>query len=276
MLERLKLGRGQTLHIAVEAQRLSLVLVQGRARAGAARVLAQQVLADGSAGARADAVPQLLDGLLAAANLRGLPTKLVLADTWVRSWRVEPPPNATRLQDCEAAVRMRFQQVFDEAPEGWQFSPASEVKAPFLACAVRQAWATALVQVLQAHQLALVAMEPEFVVLWNHWQPHLPTGAWLGICQADGVTLGVVQQGRLVALRRLPRPALPLAEASGEPAALLHAVQHEADRWNLPMPSGLSLCGAVPSAWLGRWSAGVDCALLGPQGSALALWGVQA
>ena len=267
MLESLKSwGSSSGLQIVLGPQRVALVLQPSGWRS-APTVVAQWQPDGTAAPAGAAELTAILDGLLTTAAVRRLPTRIVLADSLVRTWTVEPPRNASRYQDCEAAVHMRFQQVFDEPLADWQLSFDAEASQPFLACALRRSVVSALAAVLAAHQLTLLALEPEFVLLWNHWQRRLPAGAWWGLCQDTVLTLGRVQSGRLVALRRLPLP-----QASSQ--ALIHTVQHEANRWQQPVPTRLGLCGAPPRAWLGAHAGAFHAELLGPHHQASALWGL--
>ena len=263
MLERLR----QSLCIVVDAGQVSLVLRQGWLRP-TATLLGRKPW--GLPGRPGDGLPDMLNVLLAGVGLRHLPVRVVLADALVRTWRVEPPRNATRMQDCEAAVAMRFHTVFDESPDDWALSSVPSASHAFMAWAARRLLVNGLSQALRNHPLHLVCIEPEFIILWNHWQPWLPANAWLGIATGDALVLGVVQAGRLQGVRRLP-----LADLACEDAAWLRqAVQREADRLDLPAPAALGLCGSVPKPWLVSAADMPACTVLGTQASALSLLGV--
>lgn len=270
MLESLTaLAQSRHLHLALRAHELVLLAQSQGWRKRPPELLVRQPLSG-----PADELPQQLDSALSRlsgpgqAQLRGLPLHIALDAAWVRTWTVQPPANASSIQDSVAAVQMRFQQVYDESPAGWQMRYQADVRHPYLACAVRQDWLAALLARLAAHRLTLLALQPECVALWNHWCARLPSGAWLGLCRAGELTLLATQAQRPVAVRRLPLAATATA------AQLAQAVAQEAQRWQLPLPSRLGLCGAVPQAWRGPLAAGLQADFVGEHADILSLWGV--
>jgi len=259
----------QRLCVVVDAGSISLVLQKGWLRPTATRLSSKPWSLLGRAG---DGLSDVLNALLTDAGLRHLPTRVVLSDALLRSWRVEPPRNASRMQDCEAAVAMRFHTIFDESPDDWLLSSAPSAGHAFMAWAVRRSLVNDLSEVLRNQQLHLLCIEPEFIVLWNHWQPRLPANAWLGICTSDSLVLGVVQAGRLQAVRRLPLVGL----AYQDQAWLRQVVRREADRFELPAPVAMGLCGSVPRPWLASGTDVLACTVLGMHATALSLLGVTA
>jgi hypothetical protein len=265
MLKRLR----QSLCIVVDAGSISLVLRQGWLRPTATLLSSKPW---GLPGRPGDGLSDVLNALLTDAGLRHLPTRVVLSDVLMRTWRVEPPRNASRMQDCEAATAMRFQTIFDESPDDWLLSCVPDASHAFMAWAVRRSLVNDLSQVLGNHQLNLLCIEPEFIVLWNHWQPQLPANAWLGVYTTDSLVLGVVHGSRLEGVRRLPLTALAHQDA----VWLRQAVQREADRLDLPAPAAMGLCGSVPKPWLASDADLPACTVLGTHANALSLMGVTA
>jgi hypothetical protein len=215
-------------------------------------------------------LPLALDELLITCGLRGMAVRITLGGTLVHSWRVEPPRNATRVQDCDAVAAMRFATLFDESLEDWYLQSAPQAIGAFLACAIRRSLADGLFAVLQKHRLRLVSMQPEFVALWNHWYEQVPNGAWFGICNDGLFTLGVVEDGHLASLRSLPLTDKPDA------AWLALTVGREASRLNLPVPLIVGICGKVPTGWIAHGASSPACAVLGTVASAPALFGAMA
>jgi hypothetical protein len=261
MLDRLS----HRLNIALGPRGIALVLQRGWFRTTSTLVGRQTW--DAAGGAAAD-LPAALGAMLDAAGMRRMPARVVLADALVRTWRVEPPHNATRPQDCEAAAAMRFGAVFEESPDDWLVTSAPRAAQPFVACAIRRTLADGLERVLCDHQLELLSMEPEYVALWNHWCLELAADAWFGICTDGALVLGVVRSSRLESLRPLPVPE------QADALWLSQTVQREANRLNLPAPPSLGLCGTPPAPWVSRRTTGMPCTLLGTHGDALALFGI--
>jgi len=259
----------QSLCIVLDAGSISLVLQQGWLRPTATLLSRKSWNLPSRPG---DGLSEVLNALLSDASLRHLPTRVVLSDVLVRTWRVQSPRNATRIQDCEASVAMRFHSIFGESPDDWLLSFVPEASHAFMAWAVRRSLVNDLSQVLRNHQLHLLCIEPEFIVLWNHWQPRLPANAWLGIYTSDSLVLGVVHAGRLEGVRRLPLAALAHQDA----VWLSQSVQREADRLDLPAPAAMGLCGSVPKPWLAPSADVLAPTVLGIHANALSLLGVTA
>lgn len=257
----------RSLCIVVDAEQVSLVLRRGWLRPAATLLGSQRWKSLDQSG---DGLSEVLNALLASAGLRNLPARVVLLDALVRTWRVEPPHNATRMHDCEAAVAMRFHTIFDESPDDWLFSSMPSASHAFMAWGARRSLVNGLHQALRNHQLHLLCIEPEFIVLWNHLQPCLPANTWLGISTRDSLVLGSVQAGRLEGVRRLSIAA----PVSRDAAWLRQAVRREADRLNLPVPAALGLSGLVPEPWLVSDSNMPSFTVLGTHANALSLLGV--
>jgi len=273
MLER---GRtvGGRLGIVLDRQDLALVEHGGWPRRAARLVAREQP----GLALDAETLPAALDALLGGAGVARGVAHVIVDDALVRSWRVEPPLNASRRQDCVAAALMRFAMVYDEAPADWLVRAELDARLPFMACAVRKDFVAAIAEVLQRHRLTMAVMEPRFVALWNHWRRRLPANAWLLVSSEAGLQLGVTQAGRLCAQRRLD-PSVGEMPAGETPAGetptaawLAQAVQREADRFNIAVPACLAVCGTVQPAWLELSSP--RCLHLGSVADGFGLFGV--
>lgn len=259
MLERI----GRSLSLAIAPARMVLVQHSG-GRKRSAVVLGQW------RGEPTGDLPRVLAELLGSAQVSGMAVRVVLADALVRSWTVQPPENASRLQDCEAAAAMRFTAVFGDSAADWHISAAYDARCAFLACALQRPLLAGLQQVLQAQRLQLLSLEPECVALWNHWQPDVPEAAWFGICTEGSLLLCMAVDGRMQGMRRLPLGGVQWQESYW----LERVLQREAARLNLAAPKAIALCGKVPADWQGLHLSGLCCTTLGSICDALTLFGV--
>jgi len=260
---------GRSLSLSLAPGRMVLVQHSGWRKRSA------EVLGRWQGGAPSDPeaeLPQQLDSLLAQAGVVGMPVRMLVADSLVRSWTVQPPENASRLQDCEAAVAMRFTEVFGDSLADWHIRADYDPRHAFMACALRRSLLAGLLRPLQARRLTLLSLEPECVALWNHWARDLPEAGWFGICNAGSLLLGIVAEGRLQGTRRL---ALAGAQAQSSPW-LEQAVAREAARLNVATPKAIGLCGTFPRAWAEAGGAALRCRNLGSICDASGLLGVQA
>ena len=231
-----------------------------------------------------------LDALLLRHTAAGGALEVLVADLWVPSVSVQPPVNGAGLADLQAAKALRLRAVTD-ASTGWETASEPRVGGPFIASALRSGVLDMLRDQCQRHGLHLVSVQPVFAAVWNHWRRALAPGQWLGICDADAVTLCVAPQRHMEQLRRLNFADLH----TQEPRWPVDAAQRESLRLGLPAPTALALCGAVPAAWRRTMLAaaggmpaaagampaavgarrGPSVAYLGRAGDALGLWGLQ-
>jgi hypothetical protein len=213
---------------------------------------------------------ETLSRILAPGGLSGLSVNVMVDDSLVRVWRVEVPDNAGKAGDFDAAVAMRFQEVFDDNPDDWLLRADYRASGSFVACALRRTWVNALCRGLAAQRLSLRSLQPVFVAQWNRWARELASCAWLGIGAGGGLSLCIAADGDLVQMRRIMvSPAMRTDETWLAPA-----VRREADRLALPLPERLFLCGDARGAWLAGGKGGVSCSVLGLTGGAPSLLGV--
>jgi hypothetical protein len=186
-----------------------------------------------------------LGNTLAEAGCKGRPATLIFADEWTRLFMVVPPQNTIRLQDCRAAAEMRFQVLYGESPEDWYIEADWNAHHPFLACAIPRKLQNALHRSVAEHRVTLIEMVPQFIAAWNRRYSLIRPDAWFGIAQADMLTLAVVQERRLCALRVAPVPAGGWRNSAWLPSCLVR----EAIRLNVPPPGRIQLCGEIPGEW---------------------------
>ncbi len=191
------------------------------------------------------ALSTLFDTLAAGRDLAGMAVQVVLDGHWTRHWIVEPPANARSLADCRSAAAARFDMLYDAPLDGWHWTGDWHATAPALCCALPKTLLLMLQQACAAHRLVLHSVAPHFAVVWNRWHTQLTDKAWLVLLHQSVVTLGLVDGGRLQALRRFG----PL-EANADSGSWLHAlVQREALRSQLALPDKLLLCDDLGLAW---------------------------
>jgi hypothetical protein len=204
---------------------------------------------------------QALARLLGADNYSGWPLTVVLDDTLTRLWQVELPQGAKCMADIEAAAALRFQSLYGDAPDLWQSSRAWAANAPFF-CAVPRALLAQIERVAVADRLVLIAITPRFVMSWNRWQGVLEPGAWFGQLHGQTLTLGVVHDDRLRAVRAIAVPP-------GAPSCWLEqTLAREALLQGLPVPGLLQLSGAPCQDWLAqREDRAFSCSVFAQDGS---------
>ena len=174
-----------------------------------------------------------------------LSARIVLDDSWVRYFMVAPPKNASNMDDCSAAVNMKFNHLYGESPQAWQISAAWDARQSFLACALPHSLLTTLQQAAQVQKLNLLRITPHFIACWNKWQPEQKNlNAWFGVVHGGQLSLGAVHQGRLKAIRR----SLFTNSHWEDKQYLPTHLQREALRLSLPPPSQLVLCGDMPNS----------------------------
>lgn len=184
--------------------------------------------------------------LLKDVDCSDMPVRIVLSDTWVRRWMVAPPQNAASLADCQAAAMARFQTLFGEQVSGWHLAADWDARQPFLACAIPRSLLAALQQVASEHKLVLLEIAPQFVVAWNRWRKHLQAGTWFGVMHHQVLTLAVIGQNGLEAIRDVTLPGEAIEDQHRVPEILAR----EALRLNVPMPLEIRLCGQIPAHWV--------------------------
>lgn len=186
-----------------------------------------------------------LGALLKDVDCSRLPASIVLSDAWVRRWMVTPPQNATRLADCQAAARIRFQVLFGEPMTDWHLTADWDARQPFLACATPRLLLTALQQVARDRRLVLLEVAPQFVVAWNRWRADLQAGAWFGVLHQKVLTFAALGRNGPEVTREVALPNEVMLDQHRVPEILAR----EALRLNVSMPSEIRLCGQIPAHW---------------------------
>ncbi len=197
--------------------------------------------------------------LLAGVDCANLPVRVVVADDWTRLFMAEPPRNARRMQDLQAAAAMRFLALYGEAPAEWELRGDWRVGASFPVCAMPRALLAALDQIAGDHKLRLVSLQPYFISAWNRYARLLPTGAWFGAVQGDSLMLGVVADGSQRRLQAVRRIAIP-ADGHGLPW-LQEQLARTALQLSLPAPPQLCLSGNRERFWIASAALGTPVVL---------------
>lgn len=205
------------------------------------RILAQSSLSadDGNA-------PELLSDalrrILKEAACANRPVTVALADEWTRMFMVTPPRNTANLEDCRAAVSMRFSQLYGDNLGGWELQADWQANQPFLVCAIPAWLLGAIKAVAIEHRLTLLSIVPQFVIAWNRWHAELKGDDWFGIGHGDSMTFAAISQNALCWVRTIPLEAA----AAQDPQWLLAHLKREALRMNVPPPRRIRLCGIIP------------------------------
>jgi hypothetical protein len=239
-----KAGRrwpGQVLRISVSRHAVSVVRTSLWRRN--AQPLLRQAFSPEDATAHHDqqALGIALRDVLAGLHVKGWPVQVVLADELVRLWQVTPPAQASRLADVEAAAALRFFALYGEAAGGWHISGDWDTRAPFFAAAIPRPLLAMLERLAQELGMAIVAVQPQVVAAWNHWRRAIKPNAWFGQVHDGLLALGLVDGGRLRAVRTLPLPAGAAHDW------LTQTVRREALLAGVEPPELVQLCGAVPA-----------------------------
>ena len=177
-------------------------------------------------------LPQQLHVILAALPCRGAMTTVTVDDDWCRMFVVTPPANAAHRRDCDAALALRFQQLYGDAAESWILQADWRIDAPFLAAALPRALHAALLQAGAAFKLRYIAILPHAVAAWNRWHHEVRRGDWFGVAHADRLTLMALDGGALRAVLRMSLSQ----DAMMDPGWLSACVEREALRMNLTLP----------------------------------------
>jgi hypothetical protein len=244
MLKRLSGWLGARLRIGLSKRDVAIVL-HGAGWRAKSTLLAHQALADHAMGdqtaLQAQALAAQCAALLADTDCANLPLCVTVADAWTRLFMVEPPRNATRLQDLQAAAAMRFQALYGEAPADWQLQADWQLGAPFLVCAMPLALRDTLQRIAADNKLHLISLLPHFVVAWNRHCRALAPGAWFGTVQDDSLMLGAIAHASKRRLQTLRSIAIPPGDI--EPRWLQDQVARTALQAGLATPSLLQLAG---------------------------------
>lgn len=232
---------GPTLHIGCSSVGLALLR---RDRFGRGIGVPQErglLSAPGSV----DLLASQLQEMLAALPCQGAITTVTVSDDWCRLFVVTPPANAAHRRDCEAALALRFQQLYGDAAHDWVLQADWRIDRPFLAAALPRTLHTALLQIGARFRLRTVALLPHGIAAWNRWHDQLQRGDWFGVAHADWLTLFGIEGGALRAVRRVALRQ----EDMLDPTWPAQCIEREALRLNLPLPQRVRLCGEVPQPW---------------------------
>lgn len=199
-----------------------------------------------------------LDNVFAASGCTKLPVTLTLSDDLVRLLMVTPPGNAGSVRDCRAAAEMRFQDLYGEPVSGWTLEADWNARHSFVACAIPTPLLKVLEQAALKYQLTLISVTPQFIAMWNQYRRKLQVGAWFAVVQDKTLTLGVIEERRLCAVRTSAVPN----EAWEGTQWLPEHLAREALRLRLPVPASIQFCGALPGQWAAQKMGTLNCGRL--------------
>jgi hypothetical protein len=233
---------GDSLCIGVSKTGIALLQAGGRRRSNVAVLTDSPMPAPVNASFDQHAL--LLRDALTENPRPGLSTTIVLADEWIRFFMVTPPKNTVRMEDCRAAASMRFQALYGDNFMDWHIEADWNVQHSFLACAIPNTLLKALQEIATQYRLPLVATVPHFASMWNRWRARLNTHAWFGVVHENVLTIGIIDQRRLCAIRATSIPS----DAWNDLLWLPEHLSREALRMNIPAPGQFHLCGQLPEA----------------------------
>lgn len=199
-----------------------------------------------------------LGSMIANADCSDRLATVVVADEMTRLFMVTPPKNAAVLQDCKAAVEMRFQELFGELSATWRLDADWDARRPFIACAMPDLLLNALQEIAVACRLRLLEVVPQFVAAWNRWHSLFASDDWFGVAHEGRLMLAAMDKQRLCAVRSISLPCGCWHEERWLP----EQVAREALRLNLPTPVRIRLCGDVPGDWATHAYGPITCVRL--------------
>ena len=195
--------------------------------------------------------------LVKAANVGDAGMQVLVSDRLCRFFIVTPPLNSAGLGDLEAAARARHTGLFG-LTTGWQIRADWDSMRPFLASSLPIAIISALDMLQSVAGVTCYRVQPHYVESVNHWNKQIGEGEWFGLLEGTHLTLGVVHDSSLVALRA----TWLVPEVLGSAEELSRFIAQEALRMGEQVPTLLKLAGDVPAAWVGRAPARSGCVRL--------------
>ena len=215
---------------------------------------------DAIAWARRDAEPSLVERVAFAAiadrgqmqaalgaviGSRRAPLQVVLADSLVKYFTVQPPLGMQRFEELRELASLRFEELFSTPALRWRISGDWNTRRPFLCCA-------ASAELIEAIEAAagrwLMSVAPIFVRRFNDIARRIPrhsvwiacrTGAWVTAACFEGGACHGVRSTALAArddlarwlahealLANRPLRELWLADTADAPLAIEGAVVH--------------------------------------------------
>lgn len=177
-----------------------------------------------------------------------LAVDIVVSDVYVRFWIVVPPQNVSTRRDLRLCMLLRFEELFGESPDAWNFQADWSATKPFMACAVPLALTTAIRSAMSPHRFRIRRCVPRFVAEWNMhcWRFH-QGDKWFGVSGDSTITIALVQ-GRQIAHVRKVRQQL---DDEIHPDTIVSALRNLALHDETRSPEIVLLSGDVPETWHG-------------------------
>lgn len=201
---------------------------------------------------------EVLRAMLDEMRCRRALTTVTLCDAWCRLFVVTPPANALHRRDCDAALSMRFHDLFGDAQDTWIIQADWQLDAPFLCAAMPRALHAALLEIGAQYQLRYTGITPQSIAAWNRWHKQVQKGDWFGVVCEDRLTVISTNIHQLSATfyQRLSQ------QNRHDDEWLIAYVSREALRRNLPLPARIVLCGDVPIVWMHPNNNSLPCVVL--------------
>ncbi|MDP9109378.1 MAG: hypothetical protein M3N23_09965, partial [Pseudomonadota bacterium] len=190
---------GARMHIGCSPQGVALLRRNHWGRLVGAPV--QHACGEGDA---VSAVVHALTELLTQESCRNAALDLTVCDSLARLFVVTPPSNASHARDLDAAIALRFQQLYGDDATQWRWRAARRIDRPFLAVALPVALHEGVQALAQQRRVRLVGMVPHLVASWNRWHDQLGADDWFALAHDDVLTMAVVARGAVRAVLRLP------------------------------------------------------------------------
>lgn len=151
--------------------------------------------------ARWQAALATLDGALAALGSRAGSAAVVLSNHWVRYAVLPWQPSVTSVAEVDQLARLHFEQRFGAVAAGWTVRTCDRgYGAAHLACAVDAALISSLQTCLAAHGVRLGALQPLLMAAYNEARREFKGDTAFAIVEAGRLCLGLLRQGRWIAI----------------------------------------------------------------------------
>lgn len=128
---------------------------------------------------------------------------VVLSGRFVR-WQLLPwQAELSQPKELAAYAALRFHETFGKASDDWQVMHSPQPPGQTVpACAVDAALIAALRSTCDAASATLATVSPCFASAFDHWLTSFnKKSAWIGLIEADCVSLGLLRDGQWLALR---------------------------------------------------------------------------
>lgn len=148
----------------------------------------------------------VLEKLLSDSRWRAPNARVVLSNLWARYAIVPWTPELVTTEECLSHARICLAATYGNLDDGWHVSLSeAEPGKSRVACAIPGGLLARLSELMTAHDMRLVSLQPLLISSYNEWRQRLPDeGGWF-VCIEDGslaaVKVGVGEWDRIYAAR---------------------------------------------------------------------------